>query len=101
VKRNWILGLLLVFLLITACTSASPASTQIKTNETPATNALDGKTLVQERCTICHNVNRITSQKNTADGWKMIVENMVGRGAMLNAQEQQVVIDYLATTYAR
>ncbi len=59
----------------------------------------DGKKLLEERCVKCHDLGRTTSKKKTAEGWKATVERMVGKGAVLNAEEQQVLIDYLAKTY--
>lgn len=66
---------------------------------TPPT--LDGHSLVQERCTKCHNLGRITQAKKTEEEWKATVERMVGKGANLGSAEQEAVIRYLAETYPR
>jgi hypothetical protein len=60
---------------------------------------LIGKTLLEERCTACHNLNRVTSKSKTLDEWKTNVERMVDKGADLNADEQASLIQYLAETY--
>jgi cytochrome c2 len=67
------------------------------TKETPA--ALDGKALVQERCTKCHDLTRIQQAKRTPDLWKATVQRMMGHGAQLTQAEQDAVIAYLAKTY--
>jgi len=67
------------------------------TKETPA--ALDGKALVQERCTKCHDMTRIQQAKKTPDVWKATVQRMIGHGAQLTQAEQDAVIAYLAKTY--
>jgi hypothetical protein len=66
---------------------------------TEAPVALDGATLLQERCTKCHDLKRVEAAKKTADEWKSTVERMVSKGAQLTAEEQKVLIEYLAATY--
>jgi cytochrome c5 len=61
--------------------------------------SLDGETLLNERCTRCHNLNRVTSKSASADEWKRIVENMIGKGATLSDEEKLVLIDYLSSEY--
>jgi uncharacterized membrane protein len=78
-------------LIATACSSSSGTSSDAPT----------AKDLVNERCSGCHSLSRVLAQKGTADEWKVIVEEMVGKGAKLNAEEQQLVTDYLAETYPK
>ncbi len=83
-----------MLILLSACSSATPTAT------TPTT-PLDGATLVQERCSACHPVDRVTSVRATPAEWTMVVEQMVARGANLSTNEQQTVISYLSKTYSR
>jgi hypothetical protein len=62
---------------------------------------LDGQSLVQERCTKCHDLGRVTQANKTEEEWKSTVERMVSKGANLNSAEQEAVIQYLADTYPR
>jgi len=89
--------LLLTSILLAACGTSSPGAPS--TNSGGNTGALDGKTLMQERCSVCHSTERITSAHKTADQWKVTVERMISHGAHLNATEQQTLIGYLAQTY--
>ena len=66
---------------------------------TPTT--LDGQSLVQERCTKCHGLGRITQTGNTDEGWKATVKRMVSKGAQLSAAEQEMAVQYLAETYPK
>jgi hypothetical protein len=59
----------------------------------------DAAALVQNRCTVCHNLSRVTQAKKTRDQWAQTVTQMVGKGAQLSAAEQTTVIDYLSKTY--
>jgi mono/diheme cytochrome c family protein len=69
-------------------------------NSTPSTSGgTDGQSLMQDRCSVCHSVDRITSAHKTLDQWTTTVDRMINHGAQLNATEQQTLIDYLAATY--
>ena len=93
---------LLLASFFTACGGAKQATTAPATApETTASPALDGQTLLQERCTQCHDVGRVESARKTADEWKATVERMVGKGAQLNQQEQEAIIKYLVETYPK
>ena len=89
-------------LILVACGAASQeeaASGAGGQGEAPA--ALDGKALVEERCTKCHDLKRVESAKKTREEWQANVERMVGLGAELDEAEQQAVIDYLGETYPK
>jgi type IV secretory pathway VirB10-like protein len=81
----------------TAIEPTEPAPTAEES--TSAEAALDGKLLLESRCTQCHDLGRVTSASKTAEEWEKYVVRMVGKGAKLNAEEQVVLIEYLATTY--
>jgi cytochrome c5 len=92
--------LLLLGSLLAACgkdkdETATPPTEQ----EQVAPPELDGKTLLEERCTRCHNLGRVERAKNTEEEWKTTVERMVDRGAQLNQEEQELVIQYLTEMY--
>lgn len=124
--RSYVLPVaLLVFaLFVSACGSAATTSAPAATNPPavatnppaeptattavaaepttpPASSAPDGKALVEERCTACHALSRVENEDGTAEDWKAIVEGMVQKGAVLNADEQAIVIAYLAATYPK
>ena len=60
---------------------------------------LDGETLVNERCTVCHTRERIDAADKDEAGWTETVDRMIANGAVLNAEERQAVIDYLVATH--
>jgi cytochrome c2 len=90
-----LITILTVMILVAGC-SGGAASTTVPTDDP---TALDGATLFQERCSVCHSLP--TSPGRTVDQWKAVVRNMVARGAELNEQEQSFLIDYLATNYGK
>ena len=77
----------------------APTATEVPPTEGPAT--LDGQSLLQERCTVCHGLGGVERAKKTEEEWKATVERMVGKGAQLNQAEQELLIKYLAETYPK
>lgn len=90
----WILG---------ACGSSPEVNVPTPTLEPAPTPlpAADGQALVQERCTVCHSLDRVRQSRKTEAEWKATVERMRGKGARLSADELEVVIRYLASTYPK
>jgi mono/diheme cytochrome c family protein len=80
-----------VILILSACSSSAPAASN--------STLLDGKALVESRCTVCHALDRISSKSKTETEWTSTVERMIGHGAQLNDAEKAAVIAYLAATY--
>jgi len=95
-----VLLMLLLGSLLTACGGAKE-ETAVPTmeQEEAAPAVLEGKTLLEERCTECHDLGRVEQARKSEEEWKATVERMVGKGAQLNEAEREVVIQYLAETY--
>ena len=84
----------------TAPQATEPPKGQPTTPPTVAAPAGGGAELLNARCTVCHNLDRVKSAKKTREQWTQTVSRMVGKGAKLNADEQAAVVEYLAKTYA-
>ena len=86
--------------LLAACGRAED-ETAVPTSEQEeaAPVTLDGKSLVEERCTQCHGLGTVEQAKKTEEEWKATVERMVGKGAQLSQEEQALVIQYLTEAY--
>ena len=58
--------------------------------------ALDGRALVAERCTTCHNLDRVERRfGQDLAFWENTVDRMLGKRNMLNDAERTAVITYL------
>ena len=84
-------ALLVVFILV-SCASAQQTTTS-------SGSASDGQSLMQERCSVCHSLDRVTSAHKTSDQWKTTVDRMISHGANLTSQEEQALVGYLAQNY--
>ncbi|MCJ7625451.1 MAG: hypothetical protein MUO76_18280 [Anaerolineaceae bacterium] len=87
--------IVIVIILSSGCgETATPSAT--------ATPEVDqGQQLVASRCTVCHTLGTVETKKADRDGWQATVERMIGKGAQLNATEQELVIDYLALNFPK
>ncbi len=80
--------------LLASCSSGSSPATS-----SSGSLSSNGQALMQDRCSVCHSLDRVTSAHHTADEWKVTVDRMINRGAQLTPQEGQILIDYLAKNY--
>lgn len=55
----------------------------------------EGKDLVSARCTVCHDVARITAVKRRKDDWNAVVTDMLAHGATATPEEAQTIAAYL------
>ena len=88
-----LLLILLIGILLAACGSSSPATTS------SGGSTADGQTLMQQRCSVCHSLSRVTSIQKTAAQWQTTVNRMINNGAQLTPAEEQTLVTYLAQTY--
>ena len=95
-KKTFVVVLLIVcafLLVLAACAKQTP----VAVTSSPANT--DGATLLQDRCSTCHSLDRVTQKSDTLAGWQSMVSRMVDKGAQLSAEEQAVLAQYLADTY--
>jgi hypothetical protein len=59
----------------------------------------DGKKIVEEKCTTCHDTSLITMNHLDKDAWKAMVDVMVASGAEVSADEMPVLLDYLVKNF--
>lgn len=55
-----------------------------------------GKAVVAKACLSCHNAKIATSKAGTEDEWADVVNQMIGKGALLSDDEADQVVEYLA-----
>ncbi len=58
-----------------------------------------GASLMDSRCTVCHNTDRIKTAKKSFAQWEATVVKMTTKGAKLTADEKKMLIEYLAKTF--
>jgi len=58
-----------------------------------------GKDLVETRCGLCHDLERVATIKRRKQDWPVIVANMVTWGPTATPEEAQTMTDYLAANF--
>jgi cytochrome c5 len=59
-----------------------------------------GRDVVVKRCVTCHEADLITQQRLTRAGWGRSVDKMVRWGAVVEPEEREPMLDYLAARFA-
>ncbi|MGA8154567.1 MAG: helix-hairpin-helix domain-containing protein [Terriglobales bacterium] len=59
----------------------------------------EGKDIVQQQCGGCHAMKVVTSKRASKEQWSTLVNQMVTRGAEIEDDDIQTVIDYLAKNF--
>ena len=89
--------MLLLLILAAAIVGCAPKAAEPTQAEPPT--GPDGAALLQERCSVCHNVDKVTAERNTGDAWERTVTEMIGKGAQLTDAEKATLVEYLAADY--
>lgn len=58
-----------------------------------------GKQLVETRCALCHDLERVAAVRRKKQDWTPIVANMAAWGAPVTADEAKTITDYLAANF--
>lgn len=98
-KFTLVILMLLMSFIISACGGSAVDAPPTTDMDTGTETALDGKSLLEQRCTKCHTLDRVERASMSAAEWGTNVREMVGKGAELNASEQEVLIEYLSLAY--
>lgn len=89
-----VLAFALLVTVLAACGGTSDGTTDGATDGAMPT--LDGATLLESRCTTCHNLDRVDQKELDFAGWVALIDDMIGKGAQLTPEEKTVLADYLA-----
>lgn len=58
-----------------------------------------GRTIVQRACSHCHALRVVTSKRASKQQWSTLVDQMISRGADLEDEEIDTVVNYLAKNF--
>ena len=102
--RSLVLVVLSVMLLAVAigCGKQEPPKPAAPAAVAPAAPALDGKTLFDNKCGVCHGIDRATIRTETKEKWASIVKDMQGKKAdWISDAEAVKIVDYLAADHGK
>lgn len=90
--------ILLVFLTLIYCSRSTQTEENSSIEESSTDEGkvgLDGESLLEERCTKCHNLDRVYPKAYNAEEWEEVVDRMIDHGAKLNDEEREILLDNL------
>ena len=58
-----------------------------------------GKQIVQQQCAGCHAVRVVTAKRASKQQWSALVDQMITRGANLEDEDIDTVVDYLSRNF--
>jgi hypothetical protein len=61
----------------------------------------EGKEILLNICTRCHDLQRVRRERNTAEGWLEILEAMLNEGAPLSDKDLPALLRYLARNFGQ
>jgi cytochrome c5 len=102
--RSVVLCVVSVLLLALAigCAKQEPPQPAAPVAPVAAAPAVDGKTLFEMKCSVCHGLDRPTARKETKEKWAGIVKEMQGKKAgWISDAEASKIVDYLAAEYGK
>jgi mono/diheme cytochrome c family protein len=94
----------LVILLIVFFVSGCSKKEEPKTAPSePAVAAMgEGKTLFEQKCGVCHNLDRATARTETKEKWSAIIKKMQGKRAdWISDDDAARILDYLTSAYGK
>jgi cytochrome c5 len=85
-----------------AAPPAAPAATAPAAAPAAGGAAADGKTLFEQKCSVCHELTRATSRTETKEKWASIVKEMQGKKAgWISDDEAGKIVDFLAAEHGK
>jgi mono/diheme cytochrome c family protein len=93
-KMGWVMGLFLLAFANGRLYGQAPAAAPV--NGLPAGG---GRDLVAVACSQCHALRTIMALRDGPVGWKILVDDMILRGAQLGPQEAATAIRYLSENF--
>jgi mono/diheme cytochrome c family protein len=93
---------LLVLSLAIGCSKQEAPKPAAAPAAPAAGGAADGKTLFDQKCSVCHPLDRATARHEMKDKWAAIVKEMQGKKAdWISDADAAKIVDYLAAEHGK
>ncbi|UCD47670.1 MAG: c-type cytochrome [Deltaproteobacteria bacterium] len=96
----------LVIPLMIAVVSGCAKKEEPKPEASPTTAAVaakgEGKALFEQKCSVCHGLDRATARTETKEEWTSIIQEMQEKKAdWISDEEAARILDYLASSHGK
>jgi len=94
---------LVILLLVFFVSGCSKKEEPKPAPSTPAVAAMgEGKAIFEQKCSVCHGLDRATARTETKEKWSAIIKEMQGKRAdWISDDEAARVLDYLTSAYGK
>ena len=94
------LAILLIVFFVSGCSKKEEPKTVPSEQAVAAMG--EGKTLFEQKCGVCHGLDRATARTETKEKWAAIIKEMQGkREGWISDDDAARVLDYLTSTYGK
>jgi mono/diheme cytochrome c family protein len=100
--RAGLASVLVPFLLAVAAGCSKPEAPKPESPPPAVTAAAEGKTLFEQKCGVCHGLDRATVRKESKEKWIEVVKNMQGKKAdWISDAEGDKIVEFLASEHGK
>ncbi|GAB4369485.1 MAG: hypothetical protein Kow00128_15720 [Deltaproteobacteria bacterium] len=94
---------LAVFAVIGLAAACSKPEAPKKEAPPPAVSAVEeGKALFEQKCSVCHGVDRATARKETKEKWASIVKEMQSKKAdWISDADAEKIVEFLSAEHGK
>src|SRR5262249_29191074 len=64
-----------------------------------ASNDAAAKKILNDACTVCHDLDLVSDQHLSKEEWQSVVNSMVAKGASVGDKDMPVLLEFLSKTY--
>jgi mono/diheme cytochrome c family protein len=102
--RGCVTSLLVLFLLVVAagCSKPEAPKPEVPPPAPAVSAAAEGKTLFEQKCGVCHGLDRTTARKESKEKWTAIIKDMQGKKAeWISDAEAAKIAEFLASEHGQ
>jgi len=99
--RNGVLSLMCFAVIVLAAACSKPEAP--KQEAAPAVSAVaEGKALFEQKCSVCHGLDRATARAETKEQWASIIKSMQTKKAdWISDADAGKIVEYLSTEHGK
>jgi len=100
--RGGVASVLVLFLVVFAAGCSKPEAPKPAAPPPAVTAAAEGEALFEQKCGVCHGLDRATVRKESKDKWIEVVRGMQGKKAdWISDAEGAKIVEFLASEHGK
>lgn len=102
--RNGVLSLAIfaVIVLAAGCSKPEAPKQEAPPPSTAVSSVEEGKALFEQKCSVCHGLDRATARAESREKWESIIRNMQSKKAdWISNEDAGKILDFLSTEHGQ